>query len=218
MRSYAALLTTTVLTIASAGTGRADGPGGLVVGWGDNSYSQLMNTSYNSASAIAAGPSHACAIQRRNGAVVCWGANDRGQAAPPPSVNGAAGDATAVTAGGAHSCAIQAGTGAVICWGDDDVGQATPPPSVDGTMGTATAISAGGAHSCAIQAGTSAIVCWGDDSHGQTDVPAVVPGFTSGQASAIAAGGQHPARSTRSIASSSAGATIRTVRPLRLLR
>ena len=142
------------------------------------------------ASAIATNGDLSCAIQAGTGAVVCWGANDSGQATPPPSVDGTVGTASAIAAGAFHSCAIQAGTGAVVCWGDNASGQATPPPSVDGTAGTASAIAAGDCHSCAIQAGTGAVVCWGGDYLGQATPPPSVNG-TAGTASAIAAGVAH---------------------------
>jgi hypothetical protein len=105
-----------------------------------------------SASAIATGSGHSCAIQAGSGAVVCWGYNYWGQATPPPAVDGTAGSASAIAAGSEHSCAIQTGTGAVVCWGSNATGEATPPSSVDGSAGTASAIAAGGAHSLAIAA------------------------------------------------------------------
>ncbi len=153
-----------------------------------------------SATAIAAGQYHSCAIQAGSGAVVCWGfphqycdetgCQGTGAASPPPSVDGTSGTASAITAGWFHSCAIQAASGAVVCWGNVGDGQAMPPPSVDGTAGTATAIAAGFLHSCAIQAGTGAVVCWGNNAEGQATPPPSVDG-TAGAATAIAAGGSH---------------------------
>ena len=174
-----------------------------------------------SASAIAAGSDHSCAIQSGTGAVVCWGSDSFGQASPPASVDGTTGSAIAIAAGSFHSCAIQSGTGAVVCWGSDSFGQASPPASVDGTTGSAIAIAAGSFHSCAIQSVTGAVVCWGDDSidcfenpdvperagscaslwNGRASPPASVDG-TTGSASAIAAG----SRSSRAIAVPEPGA------------
>src|SRR5262245_60449778 len=150
------------LAVLAASTARGAGP---VVGWG---LGAPPPKSPITATAIAAGSNHSCAIQAGTGAVVCWRYNDFGQGATPPaSVDGTAGTASAIAAGGAHSCAIQAGSGRVVCWGDNGGGQATPPPSVDGTAGTASAIAAGYSHSCAIQAGSGRVVCWGNNSSGQ---------------------------------------------------
>jgi hypothetical protein len=164
--------------LLAPGAARAAGP---VVGWGSGAPPPF------SASAIAVGFEHYCAIDALSGAVICWGSNGWGQATPPSSVNGTAGSASAITAGYAHSCAIQAGTGAVVCWGNPVYGAFTPPPSVDGTAGTASAIAAGGGHSCAIQAGSGAVVCW-VAGVAETPPPLSVNG-TGGTASAIAAGG-----------------------------
>ena len=59
-----------------------------------------------SASAIAAGFQHSCAIQAGTGAVVCWGADSFGQASAPASVDGTMGSATAIAAGGDSSLAF----------------------------------------------------------------------------------------------------------------
>jgi hypothetical protein len=160
------------------------------------------------ATAIAAGDMHNCAIQAEPepGKVFCWGNHHLARMTPPASVDGITGTATAIATGTGHSCAIQAGTDAVVCWGSDSDGQSTPPPFVDGTTGTATAIAAGGwlhcdgigpsascrhyGHSCAIQAGTDAVVCWGADDDGQSTPPPSVDG-TAGAATAIATGLTH---------------------------
>ena len=172
----------------------SDGP---VVGWGrdDFPYFQArppdaVNGISGTATDIAAGDYHSCAIQTGTGNVVCWGRNDYGQVTPPDEVNGVSGTATYITAGFEHSCAIQAGTGDVVCWGRNDDGQVTPPDEVNGVSGTASAIAAGDYHSCAIQAGSSEVVCWGSDYYGEATPPDEVNGV-SGTASAIAAGGMH---------------------------
>src|SRR5262245_547872 len=90
--------------VLAATAARGAGP---VVGWG------LGATPKITATAVAAGFYHSCAIQASTGAVVCWGDDGYGQATPPPSVDGSAGTGSAIAAGGWHSCAIQAGTGAV---------------------------------------------------------------------------------------------------------
>ena len=176
--------------------------------WYDGSYTgqatppASVDGTSGTASAIAAGETHSCAIQAGTGNVVCWGSNVSwtygpaytGQATPPASVDGTSGTASAISAVANHSCAIQAGTGNVICWGLNGDGEASPPPSVDGTSGTASAIAVGHRHSCAIQAGTGNVVCWGSNfsvllqaTVNQASPPASVDG-TSGTASAISAG------------------------------
>jgi hypothetical protein len=66
------------------------------------------------ATAIAAGGYHSCAIQAGSGAVVCWGStfgplgggDSTRQATPPPSVDGTTGVASAIAAGAYHTLAI----------------------------------------------------------------------------------------------------------------
>ena len=93
----------------TAGPARSDGP---VVAWGDDTYGQatppdLVDGDAGTASAIAAGDYHSCAIQAGIGKVVCWGDNTYGQATPPAEVDGTAGAAIAIAAGASSSCAIQ---------------------------------------------------------------------------------------------------------------
>jgi Regulator of chromosome condensation (RCC1) repeat/PEP-CTERM motif len=138
----------TVLTVAIATAwldSSAAGAAGPVIGWGAGAPTFT-------ASAVAAGDRHSCAIQAGSGAVACWGTDYYGETNPPPSVDGTTGTATAIAAGVDHSCAIQAGSGKVVCWGFNYDGEATPPPSVDGTTGTAFDISAGYGHTLAIAA------------------------------------------------------------------
>jgi hypothetical protein len=109
-----------------------------------------VNGVSGTATDIAAGFSHNCAIQAGTGHVICWGNDWYGQATPPDAVNGVSGTATDIAAGSDYSCAIQAGTGNVVCWGEDYDGQATPPDAVNGVSGTATDIAAGRSHTLAI--------------------------------------------------------------------
>lgn len=83
---------------------------------------------------LAAGGQHTCALLN-NGAVRCWGLNDRGQLGyghtnnvgdnEVPTIAGdlaLGGVAVAITAGAAHTCALFA-TGQVMCWGSSANGQ-----------------------------------------------------------------------------------------------
>jgi hypothetical protein len=93
-------------------TGAADAAG-PVVGWGDDNYGQAtppdaVNGVSGTATDIAAGGDHSCAIQAGTGEAICWGNDGYGQATPPDAVNGVSGMAIDIAAGGDHSCAIHA--------------------------------------------------------------------------------------------------------------
>ena len=77
-----------------------------------------VNGVLGTATDIAAGSYHSCAIQAGTGNVVCWGRNGDGESTPPDDVNGVLGTATDIAAVGySHSCAIQTVTSKVVCWG-----------------------------------------------------------------------------------------------------
>ena len=83
------------------------GTGGVVC-WGANGSGDppdSVNGTSGTASAIAAGGSHSCAIQAGSGAVVCWGSNFFGEATPPAAVDGTTGS-VAIAAGGRHTLAL----------------------------------------------------------------------------------------------------------------
>jgi hypothetical protein len=67
------------------------------------------------ASAIAGGWRHSCAIQGGTGNVVCWGRDHQGQATPPDSVNGVAGTATDIAAGEFTTLAIVGSPADCLC-------------------------------------------------------------------------------------------------------
>ncbi|GEM_PF-4616741 len=118
------------LLVAASASGLAPGP---VVGWGYNFYGEStppasVNGTSGTATAIAAGLTHSCAIQSGTGAVICWGDNTYGQLNVPASVNGTSGSATAIAAGFAFSCAIQAGTGVEAFLWNGDSGAKSPTP------------------------------------------------------------------------------------------
>jgi hypothetical protein len=65
----------------------SSGDTGPVVGWGvpgTTSPPDAVNGTAGTASAIAAGANHACAIQAGTDAVVCWGYGPNGETDPPP--------------------------------------------------------------------------------------------------------------------------------------
>lgn len=124
------------------------------------------------ASALAAGDYHACALASADAGVWCWGSNDSGQIGP----NGGAsslvavpvplpGPVTAVAAGGSQSCALLA-DGTVWCWG---WGFQIDNPSSKPTIWEpqrALAISIGIVHACAILEAGGSVACWGNDAYG----------------------------------------------------
>lgn len=88
------------------------------------------------ATAIAAGTSHSCALLQ-NGSIKCWGANSAGQLGVGTTDNGSAAQlktnlstadlgsgrtARAIAAGAAHTCAVLS-DGLVKCWGANLFGQ-----------------------------------------------------------------------------------------------
>ena len=76
-------------------TGAADtaASAGPVAGWGRNDYGQAtpldaVNGGAWTATDIAGGGFHNCAIQTSTGGVVCWGRDNYGEATPLDTVNG----------------------------------------------------------------------------------------------------------------------------------
>jgi len=124
-------------------------------------------------SEVALGAAHACA-RFDDGAVLCWGANHRGQLG---DAGGAAtpvawwGSMREVAAGPKHACAIGQ-NGAVHCWGANDHGQlgngsynSSAQPVATGVT-DARAIVVGRSHSCALTTAGD-VFCWGANDHGQ---------------------------------------------------
>jgi alpha-tubulin suppressor-like RCC1 family protein len=133
-----------------------------------------------SATEVAAGSSHACAL-RADGAVLCWGSGVRGQlgdgvsgkdyarAVPALVTNLPA--ASHLYAGGDTTCAVTAS--GVFCWGDGTFGQlgdgtaadghhAPAPVAVPGLEG-AQGMSLSGTNACAFLA-DGTLRCWGRNS------------------------------------------------------
>lgn len=180
--------------------------------WGENISGQLGNgANANSAkpvlvvddagkplpeiTGLAAGKAHSCALLKKDGAVSCWGQNDKGQLGDGTTTNrnkpaavvvagGILVNATGITAGDSHSCALMK-SGAVWCWGKNDLGQlgdgsnkdSLTPAVALGADGKpivdAIAVSAGKNHTCALLQKDGSIKCWGDNGANQLGVGSV---------------------------------------------
>ncbi|HEX4455550.1 MAG TPA: hypothetical protein VH143_32040 [Kofleriaceae bacterium] len=180
--------------------------------WGDNEKGQLGGASgvmydvveqvvmtngtesLGSASELALGASHTCAIV--GVATYCWGANDRaqlgvgGMSSSTPIVLATAPTFVHIAAGTNTTCGIDT-SGAVLCWGDNTQGQAgqgpgstdfmpmtVPEPTPVAGIANATMISVGDLHACAGLADGD-IMCWGDNQFGELgDGSDMHPAFT----------------------------------------
>jgi cysteine-rich repeat protein len=172
---------------------RGDGPNEM----GDSMPAVNLGTG-KTASAIAAGLAHACALLNDD-SVKCWGANERGQLGLGDTLHrgdgpnemgdsllavdlGAGKTASAIAAGAVHTCALL-NDSRVKCWGDNTHGQlglgdisergdgpdemGDNLPAVDlGAGKTASAIAAGYFHTCALL-NDGSVKCWGHNVDGQ---------------------------------------------------
>lgn len=157
---------------------------------------------------VGLGETHACG-RYEDGAVACWGRNDRGQLGDgstdastfPRRVVGLD-DAIALTVGAFHTCAVKRDR-TVVCWGDNQSDQLgatadlaqTTPVAVQGLRPT-LAVAAGASHTCAV-ALDGAVSCWGNNLYGQLGLsdlrkaPRPVPAPDLPAAVGIAAGYGH---------------------------
>ena len=88
-------------------------PTGTIIGWGNNSDSQLQAPpGISGVVKVAAGNVHSLAL-KNDGTVAGWGFNVFGQATPPPGLSGV----TAIAAGLSYSMALKT-DGSVTTWGD----------------------------------------------------------------------------------------------------
>ena len=144
---------------------------------------------------------HVCGL--REGALACWGANDRGQVSaavlgdvlePLEIAAPGGGGWSTVSAGFDETCGIS--DGRLYCWGANDRGQLGVgdtldrgvPTEVSGNLTDWTLVSAGTDHSCGVSA-SAGLHCWGNSDRGQlgdgtataSSVPVAIalPGVTS---------------------------------------
>jgi alpha-tubulin suppressor-like RCC1 family protein len=166
---------------------------GAISCWGSNAQGQLGNgagaaqlkvpahvpvsVAKVSASAVAAGPDHTCALDG-TGKVFCWGRNDAGQLGSGTSSNiwtsrvpvMDLANVAAIDVGPTHACAAMPNR--IACWGDNAAGQAgfegassaTPRAGVQGL--DVAALGLGRDHSCA-RLRSGEVACWGSNEHGQ---------------------------------------------------
>lgn len=197
---------------------------GAIQCWGSNGSGQLgdgtttehftpkaVSGLAGTATALAAGDSHTCALLQP-GSVQCWGANNVRQlgngtnspASSPVNVAGLSSGVIALTAGATHSCALLQG-GGVKCWGDNALGQLgdgtsisrTLPVDVIGLAGAVIALDAGGSHTCAVLS-DGTVQCWGANNSAQLGdgtrigkaQPVTVSGLP-GRVTAVGAGSVH---------------------------
>jgi alpha-tubulin suppressor-like RCC1 family protein len=149
---------------------------------------------------LAAGGTHTCSLAS-DGALSCWGGNDRGQLGDgsttrrESAVRIATPEPLAVLAAGvSHTCAVSA-RGTAFCWGSNGSGQLG-----DGSRTTRTravrvstserfaGIAVGASHTCGLAAG-GALYCWGDNTHGQLG-----DGSRTSRAEPVRAGGNREFR------------------------
>jgi alpha-tubulin suppressor-like RCC1 family protein len=150
-----------------------------------------------SATAVATGISHACALLADK-SVVCWGGADHGEigqvvdggVSAPQTVGGVM--ATQLSAGEVSTCAITT-SGGVSCWGGNQGGQLgrgeagvvgidpMPQPVALPAGLTAAQITSAVGSTCALLSDHSAW-CWGDNAYGEIGTGSPTPGFVTAPA------------------------------------
>jgi alpha-tubulin suppressor-like RCC1 family protein len=171
--------------------------------WGKNDVGQLGDgttmqrltpaavtaTNLSSASDVATGLNHSCAVRTSDGTVWCWGKNDAGQlgdgtmtsSSNPVQVVGLSGMAQ-VVAGEQHTCARKSSDGTVYCWGRNNLGQLSNKTNTDSLTPvqvlklkgssmtqpvTSVAMLASGRNFVCGLLTTGSIACWGEGTQGQ---------------------------------------------------
>jgi hypothetical protein len=101
--------------------------------------------------AVVAGSKHACALLMADLNIVCWGANDVGQAPRLP----VSGPFASLSAGATFTCALRYADGTLVCWGIDSNGLHVP------AAGVFMSLSTGGGIACAVRRTDFSMACWG---------------------------------------------------------
>jgi hypothetical protein len=102
---------------------------------------------------LVAGARHACALLMTDLNVVCWGANDYGQAPETPI----SGPFASLSAGQNYVCGVRYSDGTLACWGWDISGAQFAP------VGAFVAVAAGTSMACAVRRTDFTMTCWGSD-------------------------------------------------------
>ena len=174
-------------TDVSAGQSHSCGlrTNGTIDCWGNNDYGQT-DVPEGIFKKLAAGANHTCGVRLEDGAIVCWGADNEGQAKGTPFIP--LGPYRDVAAGQFHTCGLRIDN-TITCWGAfrENKGQTKPP------AGKFYAVSAGRFHTCGIQRpatrgitdGGGTVKCWGDNTYYQTSKT------PTGKFIDVSAGGYH---------------------------
>lgn len=166
------------------GANEAGQLGDASVPGGPMPHQVVLSSQSPSASAVAVGGHHSCALLT-NGATRCWGSNNNGQlglgssgpSAVAPTIVPSL-DAQKHALGEEHSCAVLAGSLAA-CWGADDRGQVGDGSATGATspfehaLSGVTDIATGTRFTCALAANGGALHCWGDNATSQLGAVAV---------------------------------------------
>ena len=159
------------------------GNGPVVTADGDVPGPPLALPGGQTAISVTGGDKHTCAVLA-DGAVSCWGANDRFQLGDGtdvdfvdvPELSAVTSGASAVVAGETHTCALVQRE--VSCWGNDQSGQigngaengdqsVPSTPLTVPTVASVRDVAVGAANACA-RSGAGKVSCWGDDTFGAT--------------------------------------------------
>ena len=159
------------------------GNGPVLTADGDVPGAPVVLPAGQTAISVSGGDKHTCAVLA-DGAVSCWGANDRSQLGDGtdvdfvdvPELSTVTSGASAVVAGETHTCALVQRE--VSCWGNDLSGQVgngaengdqsvPSAPLTVPTVASVRGVAVGAENACARSA-AGKVSCWGTDTFGAT--------------------------------------------------